>query len=276
MVADKPIPAVASDFTEEIANTVQANYSEEPVVTTNREGVTTYVVKPGDTLGHIAEKFDINTSTLLWANDLSNSSVLQVGEELIILPYDGVRYTVQQGDTLGGIAYWFKADLEAIEKANAVDENNVIAVGEDLLIPNGTPRARGSSIGGPEGETVADSSPVSSGYYSHPLPGSVKTQGMHGHNAVDFGAAYGTPIKAAAAGTVTKVKNSGWNGGYGLQIVIEHENDTYTVYAHQSENVVSPGQWVERGEVIGYVGSTGRSTGNHLHFEVRGAANPFR
>ncbi len=88
-------------------------------------------------------------------------------------------------------------------------------------------------------------------------------------------ASAGAPIRAAAAGEVIVSKTGGWNGGYGNYIVIKHANGTQTLYAHNSSNAVSAGASVAQGEVIGYVGNTGRSTGSHLHFEVRGAKNPF-
>ena len=108
-----------------------------------------------------------------------------------------------------------------------------------------------------------------------PLPGSLKTQGLHGYNALDFSAAYGTPVVASAAGDVIVVRNGGWNGGYGNYMVIRHGNGTQTLYSHTSQNIAYAGQSVVQGQVIGYVGSSGRATGPHLHFEVRGAWNPF-
>jgi murein DD-endopeptidase MepM/ murein hydrolase activator NlpD len=103
----------------------------------------------------------------------------------------------------------------------------------------------------------------------------VKTQGIHGHNGVDFGGPTGTSIKAAAGGTVTVARNGGYNGGYGSYVVISHPNGTQTLYAHMSSVGVSVGQNVGQGDYIGAIGNTGKSTGPHLHFEVRGARNPF-
>ena len=115
----------------------------------------------------------------------------------------------------------------------------------------------------------------SGGSYSHPVPGSVKTQGIHGYNAVDLAAPIGTTVYAAAGGEVIISKSSGWNGGYGNYIVIRHNDGSQTLYAHLSYNSVGVGQYVGTGAVIGSVGNTGRSTGPHLHFEVRGSRNPF-
>lgn len=117
--------------------------------------------------------------------------------------------------------------------------------------------------------------PAVSGYFGNPLPGGRRSQGLHGHNAVDISAPPGTPIYAAASGTVTTAKSgSGWNSGYGNYVVVSHPNGTSTLYAHMSR-VAVPGGPVSKGSVIGYVGMTGEATGNHLHFEVRGAKNPL-
>ncbi|MBI3075361.1 MAG: M23 family metallopeptidase, partial [Parcubacteria group bacterium] len=107
------------------------------------------------------------------------------------------------------------------------------------------------------------------------VSGGRKTQGLHGFNGVDIGAPYGTPVYAAAAGTVIVSRPSGWNGGYGQYVVISHSNGTQTLYSHMGSIVASEGAYLEQGQILGYVGSTGRSTGPHLHFEVRGARNPF-
>jgi murein DD-endopeptidase MepM/ murein hydrolase activator NlpD len=123
---------------------------------------------------------------------------------------------------------------------------------------------------------VAVSGVNTQNYFSHPVPGSVLTQGLHGYNSVDFGAPLGTPVLAAADGVVIVEKGAGkWYGGYGNYIVIEHDNGTQTLYSHNSKNLVNVGDEVKQGQKIALVGSTGRSTGNHLHFEVRGGTNPW-
>jgi murein DD-endopeptidase MepM/ murein hydrolase activator NlpD len=122
---------------------------------------------------------------------------------------------------------------------------------------------------------ISGSTAASSAGFIHPVPGAVRTQGIHGNNGVDFAAGHGTTIRAAAAGEVIVSKSSGWNGGYGQYVVIRHNNGTQTLYAHFSENYVGVGAYVAQGEAIGAMGNTGRSTGTHLHFEVRGARNPF-
>jgi murein DD-endopeptidase MepM/ murein hydrolase activator NlpD len=108
-----------------------------------------------------------------------------------------------------------------------------------------------------------------------PIVGGVRTQGIHGYNAVDLAAPVGTSLMAAASGEVIIAKVGGYNGGYGSYVVIRHGNGSQTLYAHMSRVDARVGQVVSQGEVIGAVGSTGRSTGSHVHFEIRGAANPF-
>ncbi|MEK9185596.1 MAG: M23 family metallopeptidase, partial [Patescibacteria group bacterium] len=98
---------------------------------------------------------------------------------------------------------------------------------------------------------------------------------IHGYNGIDIAAPLGTPIMASADGEVIVSRNSGWNGGYGIYIVIRHPNGTQTLYAHNNSNTVSVGDSVKQGETIGYVGRTGKVTGSHVHFEIRGAKNPF-
>jgi murein DD-endopeptidase MepM/ murein hydrolase activator NlpD len=107
------------------------------------------------------------------------------------------------------------------------------------------------------------------------MVGGVKTQGIHGHNAVDLANKLNTPIVAAAAGTVIVAKQGGWNGGYGNYVVIDHHNGVQTLYAHMNSLNTTVGSDVTQGQVIGFMGETGDATGVHVHFEVRGAVNPF-
>ena len=249
--------------------------------------ISIHVVSEGETISVIAKLFKVSPDTILWANDLTKGSTLHVGQTLIILPVTGVRYTVKSGDTLVSIAKKFGADATDIANFNGVDESTIVA-GMKLIIPDGeiafaavvaapasTKPARGilaATLNAPRGtaEQIA--------YYIAPLAHYVRTQGVHGYNGVDL-APIGdknAPIMASAAGTVLIAKEGGWNAGYGNYVVIKHGNGSQTLYAHQSSVAVSPGQHVEQGQVIGYVGSTGKSTGAHVHFEIRnGIRNPF-
>lgn len=241
--------------------------------------ISIYEVREGDSLGLIAEMFGVSANTIRWANDLGGS--IQPGDTLVILPISGINHTIKSGDTIESIAKKYHADAGEIALYNGLGSNAALVVGETIMVPDAeveTPKPAPKSTT----STYASSTPTSSsaptggsGYFSHPLPNGIRTQGVHGYNGVDYGAPIGTPIYAAASGTVIISKSGAWNGGYGNYVAIKHPNGTQTLYAHNSSNAVSVGQYVNKGSVIGYVGNTGKSTGPHLHFEVRGATNPF-
>jgi murein DD-endopeptidase MepM/ murein hydrolase activator NlpD len=215
--------------------------------------------------------YDVSAKTILWANNIESASKIRPGDTLVILPITGVRHIVKSGDTLATIAKKYKGDVDDILSYNQLASVSDIKVGDTVIIPDGTivaPPAVASRSG-----AVATGN-GSSGYV-HPVPGAVRTQGIHGYNGVDLAAPVGTAVRAAQGGQVIVARTSGWNGGYGLYIVIKHPNGTQTLYAHLSSVSVTVGDSVASGQTIGAVGNTGRSTGSHLHFEVRGAKNPF-
>jgi len=237
--------------------------------------ISVYVVREGDSLSQIAKMFDVSVNTIVWANDIGNGSVIKEGQTLVILPVSGLEYTIKKGDTPGKIAEKYGGEVAEILEFNDISDENSLVVGDIIIIPNGkkaTPIYSTKS----SGKIVRGTNvPSYGGYYIKPIAGGKRSQGLHGYNAVDLAAPSGTPIIASASGRVIISKNSGWNGGYGKYIVIEHDNGTQTLYAHNSGNIVKRGQVVVQGQVIGYVGSTGRSTGPHVHIEIRGAKNPF-
>jgi murein DD-endopeptidase MepM/ murein hydrolase activator NlpD len=271
---------------------------------------TFYIVHSGDTLPAIAQMFGVSVNTIVWANNIKGGKV-SVGDKLIILPISGVQYTVKKGDTLQKIATTYKGDLDTIAQFNNIAPDAKLAVGDIIIIPDGQVLASesgpvvhpsGGSSGSTSGGTVhvapGGTSPWASGalpppsgapavgslgsglpliigYFERPILGGIKTQGIHGHNAVDLSAPVGTPIMAAADGEVIVAKSGGWNGGYGSYIEIQHPNGTQTLYAHLSHVSVSVGEDVTQGQVIGKLGNTGDSTGPHVHFEIHGAQNPF-
>lgn len=238
--------------------------------------ISLYVVRNGDTLGAIAKMFDVTVNTIRWANNISTRSVIRPGQTLVILPITGVRHTVVKGDTVRSIAKKYKGDLNEILQYNGIEEATKLAVGEVVVVPDGeiapppAPRLTGrtAALRGAGGPSYA-------GYYIRPVIGGKKTQGLHGYNGVDIASYRGAPILASASGQVIIARGAGWNGGYGNYLVIAHANGTQTLYSHLSSLLAYQGKYVVRGEIIGYMGSTGRSTGTHLHFEVRGAKNPF-
>ncbi len=230
--------------------------------------ISVYVVEEGDTLSQIAEMYGVTSNTIRWANNLIGA--IQPGDTLVILPIVGVKHEVEKGETLGSIVKKYDGDMDEVLDYNGLTSDAEIAVGDTVIIPDGV-------MASPKYAAVSPTK--SSGGYSanfvHPAPGSIKTQGIHGYNGIDFGGAHGSNIRAAASGEVIVSKSGGWNGGYGSYIVIRHNDGTQTLYAHLSQNYVGVGAWVGTGQSIGAMGNTGRSTGSHLHFEVRGARNPF-
>ena len=239
--------------------------------------ISLYIVREGDSLSQIAEMFGVTVNTIMWANDLTSKKPIKEGQELIILPVTGVRHVVEKGDTLASIAKEFHGDPDEILAFNGLPKGTTLSVGDELMIPGGeiTPAKAPAIASSGTGTTVGSGGKAIPGYFTHPVPGATKTQGIHGYNGVDLAASIGTVVRASASGTVIVSRSGGWNGGYGNYIVIDHPNGTQTLYAHLSQNVAWGGQEVVAGQTIGNVGNTGRSTGAHLHFEVRGAKNPF-
>lgn len=235
------------------------------------QSISIYVVREGDTLSGIARMFGVSVNTIKWANDIPPSGTIRIGQTLTILPITSVKHTVKKGDTLESIAKHYKADATEIANYNQIE--GTLVAGTEIIIPDGEIAAPPAAKTKPSG---AGASVATSGGYTNPVPGARRTQGIHGYNGVDLAAPIGTPILAAAAGEVIVARHGGYNGGYGSYVVIRHTNGTQTLYAHMSAVNVGIGQSVGAGEVIGRVGSSGRSTGAHLHFEIRGGPrNPF-
>jgi LysM repeat protein len=258
--------------------------SDEPPSQSSQ--ISVYTVRNGDTLSDIAHMFGVTTNTIIWANDIQNRTI-HPGDMLIILPVTGIRYTVAKGDTIASIAKKYKGDAAEIASYNEISDAS-LAVGTSILIPNGESTtassvSAGSGVKSPKVKSSGTTAklhdaggPDYGSYYVWPMVGGVLTQGLHGYNGVDIGAPKNTPIIAAAEGTVIIAKdNGGWNGGYGNYLVIQHPNGTQTLYAHATSLVVSVGDQIAQGQTVALVGRTGQATGYHLHFEVRGAKNPF-
>lgn len=287
-VADANVP-----ITDDDALSVSFSlYDIEDIIVPDRDTISTYVVQDGDSLSEIADRFGVSSNTIRWANNIPAKTPIKVGQKLVILPITGVRHKVLKGDTLASIAKKYKSDADDIASFNGFEIGEKLTAGDYIIVPDGEmnipteqiktkpQKTTSTSLPTPSKPSINNDTTVSGSYYSKPVAGGILTQGYHDrYHALDIslprGQAMGAPILAAASGTVIVAKDSGFNGGYGEMIIIQHDNGTQTLYAHLSSVKVSVGDTVNRGEVVGGMGSTGRSTGPHLHFEVRGAKTPM-
>ena len=240
--------------------------------------VSVYVIRKGDSIAQIADMFGVSANTILWANNLKKGDKLVEGDTLIILPVSGVSIVVSKGQTLKSIAKKYNVDVTDIAALNGIAEDAKLTVGDQLIIPDAEiTDDGGASV--PISKPIQGSKPraplqILDGYFINPVPDFARlSQGIHANNGVDLAAPKGTTIVAAAAGVVLFAR-AGYNGGYGNMVIINHPNGTQTLYGHMSKIATHIGGVVNQGETIGYVGSTGHSTGPHLHFEVHGARNP--
>ncbi len=285
------LPAETSSVTSAQAIVRQIVLKTEISSSTNYN-VIKYTVVSGDAIFSIAKGYNITPETLFWANSKilqNNPENLRSGQALEVPPTDGVYYQWQQGDTLESVASKLKANVEDILNwpGNNVDlADPVIAPGTYVMVPGGKgdpvewirPQvARGrsgtSSLAG-----ASCDGPIGTGGFIWPANNHF-TSGYDfssTHLGIDIAAGLGDPIYASDSGVVV---TAGWNSsGYGNVIMIDHGNGYSTVYGHLSQINVSLCQGVTQGQVIGLAGSTGNSTGTHLHFEVRlngGYVNPW-
>lgn len=250
----------------------------------NNNDIEQYIVQSGDTVSTIAKQFDVSTQTVLWSNNLSDASLIKPGDTLWILPTSGTAHTVKSGETVSGIASKYEADVNEILEYNDLIEGTNLIAGSEIIIPGGIkphppapqPTTKLASFSQVFGGTAPASAAVSGTKLQWPTTTHRISQ-YYGwrHSGIDIDGEFGDPIYAAESGTVTSV---GWYGGYGLQVVINHGNGISTRYAHLQNVYVTQGQSVGRGNGIGEMGSTGWSTGSHLHYEVivgGRTTNPF-
>ena len=265
------IPPSAVLSTLDLAQTVQTQISEKP-----RDKVEIYIVKEGDTISSIAQSKEVSVDTVKWANDIKRDT-LKIGQELKIPPVTGMVHKVREGDTVYTIAKKYRTDAQNIVNFPFNDFANqdtfALNVGQDLIVPNGIQ---------PEAPPVViPRTPVfalgqGTGRLLWPTSGGVTQYPSWYHMALDIADNSAPGIAAADSGTVTLVQYL--NYSYGYHVIVDHGNGLSTLYGHMQAIYVKPGDRVARGQIIGKMGSTGRSTGTHLHFEVRNggiAVNPL-
>jgi LysM repeat protein len=240
-----------------------------------RTEIVEYTVKPGDSISTIAAEFEVTVNTVLWENDLSAYSLIKPGQSLKILPASGISHEVKKGENLSSIAKKYKIDEEKIIEFNNLSQNGLLSINQKLIIPGGikakvvAPKQTSSYTGISaikELITQPSATPVASNKMNWPTVGHRISQYYSWrHLGLDVANKTGTPIYSSDAGTI---EFAGWSTGYGNNIIVDHGGGKKTRYAHLSKFYVEKGDSAEKGEAIGEMGSTGWSTGPHLHFEV--------
>lgn len=269
-----PPSAVLSSMTEDTSQIITL-ISDKP-----RSEIIDYTVQPGDTVSGIAQKFGISLDTIRWANNLASISAIKPGQVLKILPVTGVVHKVKKGETIYSIAKYYSTDPQGIVdfpfNSFVDDETFALAVGQTLVVPDGvmpkeTPWQPSAYIARqtPDAGTV-----VASGQFIWPTSGIITQRFSWYHKGLDIANRASPAILAADSG---KVIVAGWpdGRGYGNMVQIDHGNGLQTIYGHMAKIFVVAGQTVKRGDQLGIMGTTGRSTGIHLHFEVRKSGVPI-
>ncbi len=243
--------------------------SEKP-----RAEVVSYTVQEGDTLSMVADKFGVSLETLLWANDLTAKSKIKPGMELKVPPVTGLVHKVKRGETIYSIAKKYEVEAQNIVNwpfnSFADDETFALAVGQILVVPDGVmPEAAPPTQPRYIARQTPDAGTVTAtGQFVWPTAGKVTQNPVWYHMAVDIANRDAPDVLAADSGRVI-VAGFPDRQGYGNRVIVDHGNGYQTLYAHLAAIYVTEGQNIGRGAAIGKMGSTGRSTGMHLHFEIR-------
>jgi murein DD-endopeptidase MepM/ murein hydrolase activator NlpD len=279
--AEIPSALLSADFPSNSQVLVRAAAPRTIIPERTRAEITHYVVQSGDTIFGIAAQYGLAPETIMWANGRfveDNPDLLRVGQELVILPVDGVYHQVGGGDTVEKIAAAYKVEPAAIINypINGLEANNSqITAGQWLIVPGGTKPYVPRTVVAYSGPIPEDAS-KGSGVFGWPTAGQITQGYWDRHRALDIGAWNGAPVVAADSGYVVA---AGWDdSGYGRIVVIDHGNGFQSLYAHMQVYYVEVGDSVAQGETIGEVGTTGNSSGPHLHFEIHNGGaqrNPF-
>ncbi|MDD3711408.1 MAG: peptidoglycan DD-metalloendopeptidase family protein [Patescibacteria group bacterium] len=235
-----------------------------------------YIVQTGDTVSSIADNFQLNVNTILWENDLNARSIIKPGSKLTILPSNGIRHTVAKNENISKIANKYGIDANKIVDSNDIEPDETLKIGQKLFIPGGKKIVETTTVIGRtySGTTITQNTSrptnqkpaYTGGKLLWPTVGARITQYYSwSHKGLDIANKTGTPLYAAESGTVER---SGWSNGYGYNVVINHGGGLKTLYAHASKLLVKAGDKVQRGDIVANMGSTGWSTGPHIHFEV--------
>lgn len=253
---------------------VKPDITSTQITKRTRKDIIDYTIQPGDTISTIAEKFEVSVSSILWENDLSTYSIIRPCDVLRILPVSGVVHKVVSGENLSSIATKYNVEPEKILEFNEIADASNLQINDRLIIPGGTkttykayePKTYTGYSAIKDIVKGEDAEPVAGNKMNWPTDGHIITQYYSWrHTGLDIANKLGTPLYAADAGTI---EVAGWGTGYGNQILINHGGGKKTRYAHLSEFFVEKGDKVSKGQTIGAMGSTGWSTGPHLHFEV--------
>lgn len=240
---------------------VQTQFSEKP-----RDKVEVYAVKEGDTLAKIADKFDVSVDTIKWASDIKGDT-LRIGQEVQIPPVTGIVHKVTEGETVQSIAKKYKTDAQKIVNFPFNDFTDLdtfsLQVGQLVVVPDGVQIAAPPIIFTIPPQMAAGGT----GKLLWPTGGLITQYPVWYHNAFDIANPSQPGIMSADNGIVILVEYLRY--GYGQHVIVDHGNGLSTLYGHMSEIYVKAGDRVSRGQVVGRMGNTGRSTGTHLHFETR-------
>ena len=265
--------------------------------------INVYKVKKGDTLKSIAKQFKVTEDTILYSNsDIKKSDLLKIGQSLVILPVKAGTDKLAKADKIAvDSKIDKKATVIAKKKDKVVQDTTPTDDSSDNVADNipdqvALPPTPAPVVANPvivdnnKPAQVPDNTPVStpevnekpvgtiSGGYIWPFPDGIGrvSQGLHADQAYDFAAPIGTPIYAVQSGTVLVAHPTGYNGGYGKYVVINFDDGRQAIFGHMSKVVASSGDVVKQGDVIGYVGTTGHSTGPHVHIGFHGSlGNPY-